>query len=365
MESARAPRTAEMARRHAIRCGALMAAGRGSAVYVPGTSGGGFSWWRIPRSWAHPMANTRPTSPPPAPAAARPPRTPVPLALWPLAPIGPVPDRDDALADVGLPDGLARRIVAEYARPGDPLLGLALTGTTVELAVATPARLVAVDHASRGRTGEHSAPPDSSDCARDHARGRPRRAEVPAADISRLPRLHPDLMGTTSLAVFAPAGCPPADGRPDGRIASPGQPTRPATPDREQAVTAVPAALDAAWQVLRPGGLLVTVTTSSRRGRVFRDAAGQMVRLARAAGFGYTQHVIALRVPIDHDRLAPSLSSADQTHFRGRRARAGQHQQLPVHQDVCVFTKPPQAEPPDADAGVAAPASSSGLEVAG
>jgi hypothetical protein len=47
-------------------------------------------------------------------------------------------------------------------------------------------------------------------------------------------------------------------------------------------------------QILRPGGLLVTVTRNLRRqGRVF-DLAGATVTLAEQAGYQYLQHVVAL-----------------------------------------------------------------------
>src|SRR5205085_9792123 len=50
----------------------------------------------------------------------------------------------------------------------------------------------------------------------------------------------------------------------------------------------------ACFDVLRPGGLLVTVTKNTRRGGRLFDLAGATVRLAHQAGFRYVQHVVAL-----------------------------------------------------------------------
>lgn len=95
----------------------------------------------------------------------------------------------------------------------------------------------------------------------------------------------------------------------------------------------------ACHQVLRPGGLLVTVTKNTRRaGRCF-DLAGTTVSLARAAGFNYLQHVVALLGPVRDSRICarPSFWQLVQT----RRVRAaGAPAHLVVHEDVCVFAKP-------------------------
>jgi hypothetical protein len=51
-------------------------------------------------------------------------------------------------------------------------------------------------------------------------------------------------------------------------------------------------------RLLRPGGLLVTVTKSTRRSGRLNDLAATTVRLAEQAGFGYLQHVIALHAAV-------------------------------------------------------------------
>jgi hypothetical protein len=93
------------------------------------------------------------------------------------------------------------------------------------------------------------------------------------------------------------------------------------------------------FQLLRPGGLLVTVTRNLRRkGRVF-DLAGETVRLAEQAGYQYLQHVIALLAAVRASSLhaRPSFWQLTQT----RRARhRGEPASLLVHEDVLVFAKP-------------------------
>jgi modification methylase len=90
--------------------------------------------------------------------------------------------------------------------------------------------------------------------------------------------------------------------------------------------------------VLRPGGLLVTVTKNTRRaGRLF-DLAGTTVELARAAGFTYLQHVIALLAAVRDGELLPRPSFWQLTQTRRARAR-GEPAHLVVHEDVSVFAK--------------------------
>jgi len=93
-------------------------------------------------------------------------------------------------------------------------------------------------------------------------------------------------------------------------------------------------------QVLRPGGLLVTVTRNLRRqGRVF-DLAGATVTLAEQAGYQYLQHVIALLAAVRDSGLhaRPSFWQLTQT----RRARQrGQPASLLAHEDVLVFRRSP------------------------
>ena len=57
-------------------------------------------------------------------------------------------------------------------------------------------------------------------------------------------------------------------------------------------------------QLLRPGGLLVTVTKNTRRAGRLNDLAAATVQLATQAGFGYLQHLVALHAAVRDGGLA-------------------------------------------------------------
>jgi hypothetical protein len=96
--------------------------------------------------------------------------------------------------------------------------------------------------------------------------------------------------------------------------------------------------------VLRPGGLLVTVTRNPRpQGRLF-DLTTATVRLAQQAGLVYLQHVIALHAAIRDSRLVARSSLRQRTNTRNARAR-GVPAHLPVHDDVLVFRRLAPTDP--------------------
>ncbi|MGH9072976.1 MAG: TRM11 family SAM-dependent methyltransferase [Acidimicrobiales bacterium] len=98
----------------------------------------------------------------------------------------------------------------------------------------------------------------------------------------------------------------------------------------------------ACHEVLRPGGLLVTVTKNTRRaGRCF-DLAGATVALAQEAGLSYLQHVVALLGAIRDGALVARPSFWQLTQHRRALAR-GEPAHLVVHEDVCIFSKAPAA----------------------
>ncbi|GLW67480.1 hypothetical protein Arub01_57230 [Actinomadura rubrobrunea] len=96
----------------------------------------------------------------------------------------------------------------------------------------------------------------------------------------------------------------------------------------------------AAWRILRRGGHLALITTSRHEKGRLVDPAPQIIRQARTLGFRYSQHVIALRVPVQGDELLVQASPTQVAQLRDTKSRA-----LPpavsVHADVCLFTKPP------------------------
>jgi spermidine synthase len=94
----------------------------------------------------------------------------------------------------------------------------------------------------------------------------------------------------------------------------------------------------ACFEVLRPGGLLVTVTKNARRSGRLVDLAGTTVALAREAGFSYVQHVVALHAAVRDSTLVARPSFWQTTQVRRAHDR-GDLAHLVVHENVCVLAK--------------------------
>src|SRR6266536_719789 len=277
---------------------------------------------------------------------------PVPLAVWACAQTPGHLQRagrylPESTAHPGkmLPE-LARRITAEYAPPGglvvDPMCGI---GTTLVEAAILGRRSVGVE-----------LEPRWADLARKNlALALPAEhaglGEVRTGDARHLPQLLADLAGTVDLvATSPPYACTPgmidkAAWRRGGALArrdTENYSTDPANLGhaRGAAYLAEMATVYAGClQVLRPGGLLGTVTRNLRRqGRVF-DLAAATVTLAEQAGYQYLQHVIALLAAVREGGLhaRPSFWQLTQTR---RTLGRGEPASLLVHEDVLVFAKP-------------------------
>jgi modification methylase len=302
---------------------------------------------------AAPPASLRPSSRSAlAPATSSPEL--VPLAVWPCAQTSAQYQRSGRYLPESsrhpgkmLPE-LARRLVADYCPPrglvADPMCGI---GTTLVEAAALGRRAVGVELEPRwaelARANfTHALPPDQAALA-----------EVRQGDARQLPELLADVVGRVDLVVTSPpyacdagvidkpawrAGGPlcPRDSLNYSR--DPSNLGRARGPGWQLAMAEVLVGCD---QLLRPEGLLVTVTKNTRRAGRLNDLAATTVQLAETAGFGYLQHLVALHAAVRGGGLVARPSFWQLTQTRKARAR-GEPAHLVVHEDVLVFTKPVQ-----------------------
>jgi modification methylase len=276
----------------------------------------------------------------------------VPLAVWPCAQTSAQYQRASRYLPGSsshpgkmLPE-LARRLVAEYCPAGglvaDPMCGI---GTTLVEAAALDRHAVGVEleprWAALARANlTHALPAEQV-----------ARTEVRVGDARQLPNLLGDLGGRVDLVVTSPPyGCDagvidrPA-WRAGGRLCrsdtlnyfhDPANLGHARGPGWQAAIGEVLAGC--AW-LLRPGGLLVTVTKNTRRLGRLNDLAATAVQLAEQAGLGYLQHVIALHAAVRDGWLVARPSFWQLTQTRRARAR-GEPCHLVVHEDVLVFSRP-------------------------
>ena len=292
------------------------------------------------------MATNPHTTPHPSRQA---PSAPVPLALWPVAQTSAQYQRagryhPDSTRHPGkmLP-ALAARIVSEYSAPGqlvcDPMCGI---GTTIVEAGLLDRRAIGIE-----------IEPAWVDLARANLdrlldADRRRLAEVRQGDARRLAEILDKLCGRVDLVVTSPPYACDA-GVIDrkawvagGRLCD----TESLNYSADRAnlghargqayAEAMAEVYVACHAVLRPGGLLVTVTKNMRRAGRCVDLAALTVTLARSAGFAYLGHVVALHAAVRDSQLIARPSFWQLTQTRKARGR-GEPVHLSVHEDVLVF----------------------------
>ena len=95
----------------------------------------------------------------------------------------------------------------------------------------------------------------------------------------------------------------------------------------------------ACFELLRPGGLLVTVTKNTRRAGRCYDLLGETVSICEGLGYTYLQHVIAVHAAIRDGELQSRPSYWQISAIRRAQDR-GEAAHLVVHEDVAVFQAP-------------------------
>lgn len=276
---------------------------------------------------------------------------PLPLNIWPVAQVTAQHQRvgryipECAEHPGKMLPSLARRIVEEFSKPGelvvDPMAGI---GTTVVEGALVGRNCIGVELEAKWvdiarRNVAHMLPQDIDV-----------QAEVRQGDALSLRSAFGSRHGTVDLiATSPPYGCEVATVSTNARS---GHVTRDrhstnysanksnlghARGDRyDEAMTAV---YRSCFDVLRPGGLLVTVTKNMhRKGRLLNIALAT-VNAAEAAGFETMEHIVALLCAIRGDGLVARPSFFQQRCVRAARLK-GIPQYLVSHEDVLVFRKP-------------------------
>lgn len=239
---------------------------------------------------------------------------------------------------------LARRAIEEYSEPGDLVLDpMCGAGTTLVEAGALDRRCLGVDLEARWA--------ELSQRNVDHVldASQRRRVRVRVGDARNLASVFPRHAGRVDLILTSPPyACDVATvekSSDSGHIGCAAENFNYSESNSNighargnRYVEEMAAVYASCFEMLKPGGLLVTVTKNLRRGTQLFDLAALTCEIAQRAGFTYLQHVIALQCGIRDSELVgrPSFWQLQQT----RRARErGLPIHLVVHEDVLVLAK--------------------------
>jgi SAM-dependent methyltransferase len=294
-----------------------------------------------------------PRTPAPSVPDVRQPGAPVPLAVWP---VGQTPKADQWTARYlpgsadqppSITPELARWIIVEYSQPGELILDpRCRAGSTLVEAAVRDRRAIGVEtHDSWARLAvancEHNLAPDTWPLI-----------EVITGDPRRLADLIGDHDGQIDLVILCPHEGINTDSSPStgqqrltltlGR--GPGTPTGTAVAPEPQlehwdvSSDAVGVLVGACGQVLRPGGLLVTVTGNTHGPDRLIDRASDTVAAAQAAGLDYLQHIVAVHAAVRDSALVAPLTAS--TGEAGDASEYATRSHRVAHHDVLVFRNP-------------------------
>lgn len=276
----------------------------------------------------------------------------IPLAIWPCAQTTAQRQRagryvPESTRHPGkmLPE-LARRIVTAYSTPGDivvdPMCGI---GTTLVEGALLDRRCVGVE------LDEYWVEIARANLRATLTARQCRLADVRPGDARSLSMLIKGFRGRVDLVVTSPpyaceAGVIDKQAWLHGSLLCDAStlnysadPTNVGHLRGAEYRAAMAAVYAQCYAVLRPGGLLVTVTKNMRNGGRVVDLATITIGLADSAGFGYLQHNVALHAAVRGGELVrrPSFWQLSQT---ARARQSGKPLHLVAHEDVLVFIKP-------------------------
>jgi hypothetical protein len=221
-------------------------------------------------------------------------RAAAPLGIWPCDPAPGEHELPELVEH--LTPALLRRVVLEFAQPGDQIATAGIDPAALLTARHIGDRDFDFDFAAAVAVGQgapSAPPPSGTDVYAAHS------AEQPAT------------VGLMVAAVADPTHCQ--------------------------------AGVWQRWRRrLRPGGVLVVLTACPAGAVRFANNAGLVVTAATEAGLIYQQHIVAIHARLANDQLLPPPALA--LHPTDTRDVTRAPVQRPVHSDVLVFTNPTNAQ---------------------